>query len=322
VRPPAVGLAKAATLQARRAVAPPPAIAPPRAMPSKAAAPKSATIQRMMSSSSAPSNVDIVREFNDLELIGSGKTLGTHKILVPRKPGELVAYHGATTLPVSTLGSHSVVKLYDAARGRDDASPKLRSNADDFVKQHLKYGSFSSSHMGNQAQHVLPFATATNYSSLFSVNTEHPFNAQFLPEKDEFLDEILSVEKPSISQGIATFSSSTDFSSLTGSFHQGYHSAYNKGMAAVINEVLKDLCSTNAGKPTAEMVEAAMFVAERGGRAYASRLLPLYRSFNRQGVSLFVMPHWEQSEISALKKVGSTDDLASFIGERVFVLGK
>src|SRR5690242_3904156 len=80
---------------------------------------------------------EFISSFNNLDLTGpSGgprKTVGSASVTLPRKPQELVAKSsqlgpGGSRLTqggVATPGKHKMVKIYDSAKGRKDASGKL-----------------------------------------------------------------------------------------------------------------------------------------------------------------------------------------------------
>ena len=299
------------------------------------------TIQRAAESKSE--DRDVIREFNDLMLVGpKANFMGSFKVEVPRMTGELVALsgvHGPGGAFLTASGKPSkaemkMVDVYTAASGRPAASGKLRDNSEEAIRlwkgrMHRR----DTSGLDTQAQHVVPFSELHSASvvKLFTANSEHPFNSQLLPNKTQFRDELESlvpVWSASSSGIIKLPSKGVDYSELSGSFHQGYHSAYSKGTWAMMVEVMDDLASWNGGKWTAEMMEAAIFHAQKGARGYGSGLYPLYRHFEKGSAPIFVFPHFSVSDVSDLTDVAMADAsdqnevLSDFVKKKVLELGK
>jgi hypothetical protein len=285
---------------------------------------------------------EVIRNFNDLALIGPGVNFkSSFNVEVPRKSGELVAVSGkvgpgAAYLVADekkpTKSEERMVALYTAASGRSTASGKLRDNTEEAIRLWMgRKHRVSTSGLDTQAQHVVPFSElhSDQVVKLYTANSEHPFNSQLLPNKSRFEDEIDSVVSswaPS-SSGIITLPSSFDYSELSGSFHQGFHSAYSKGTWDMMVEVIDDLAAKNGGKWTSAMMEAAIFHAQKTARTYASKLYPLYRHFRKGSAPIFAFPHFSSSDVNALEDVAMADDsdqnelLGEFVKEKLLELG-
>lgn len=296
------------------------------------------TIQRAAESKSE--DRDVIREFNDLMLMGPNVNfMGSFKVEVPRMTGELVALPGVhgpggafLTAGKPSKAEMRMVGLYTAALGRPAASGKLRDNSEEAIRLWKgRKRRRDTSGLDTQAQHVVPFSElhSAPVVKLFTANSEHPFNSQLLPNKTQFRDELESLVPswPASSSGIIKLpSKGVDYSELSGSFHQGYHSAYSKGTWAMIQEVMNDLAS--GGKWTAEMMEAAIFHAQKGARAYGSGLYPLYRHFEKGSAPIFVFPHFSASDESDLEDVAMADAsdqnqvLSEFVKKKVLKLGQ
>ena len=133
-----------------------------------AAAPRSQgqTIQRAAESKSE--DRDVIREFNDLMLMGpKANFMGSFKVEVPRKTGELVALsgvHGPGGAFLTASGKPSkaemkMVDVYTAASGRrrraaSCATTRRRRSGSESGGKHRR----DASGLDTQAQHVVPFS--------------------------------------------------------------------------------------------------------------------------------------------------------------------
>lgn len=286
---------------------------------------------------------DVIREFNDMILVGPRvKFVGSFNVEAPRMSGELVAAPGklgpgaaylAADESKPTASEMKMVAIYTAASGRSSASGRLRDNTEEAIRLWKgRAHRVTTSGLDTQAQHVVPFSElhSSNVVKLYTANSEHPFNSQLLPNKSQFESEIDSVVaswSPS-SSGLISLPSSIDYSELSGSFHQGYHSAYSKGTWAMMVEVMDDLAKKNGGKWTAAMMEAAIFHAQKSARTYASKLYPLYRHFKKGSAPIFAFPHFSSSDVSDLEDVAMADAsdqneiLGEFVKKKLFELGQ
>ncbi len=298
-------------------------------------------------SSSSHESVDVVRTFNDMVLKGPGvNSYGAFKTELPRMPGELVARKGYAISPGgSYLTSNPWLKptieelkvptfKFPNATGRKTASGTLRGNTEAVIRIYQKRKAKVSTHnMNNQAQHVVPYALANHTSvvKLYDVNSEHPFNSQLLPNRTEFSSEMQSVLGSgwgASKKSVFSVPSSSNYDSLTGSFHQGYHSAYNQGMHGAFDFLRKNLASLNKGVLTSAMVEGAIFHVQKGGRSYASQLYPLYRRFDAK-TPLMVFPHFDSSDKKAIMSATSQPrsmlqnrELGKFAASKILALGQ
>ena len=264
-----------------------------------------------------------IAAFNDLQLNAD--------IVAPRKTGEhLVAPRNPGKNDVLASYLHDSTNRYDAdlkygsAPGRDAASGKLRTNTENFIKSYTN-AKTDTSNLENQAQHVVPFSVLRGSQKGGSgldidVNSEHPFNSQILPNNALFSSQLEHASYPSsaLSGGASDVVNlwQPQSTSFTGSFHQGYHTQYNKAMQSVIHDHIANAMG-GKGSPPEALQEQAVFTAMRGGRRYGQQMLPIYHRFKPESVmplfDLSNKSHIDQLSEAADDKDAFTEAMASVI---------